>query len=70
MLSLAEIVQVLQRQRFVSQGRMNKLRRLADAALPEFTPRVALLWLLEHKEIQPRQIQELFKFSLFTGLKD
>ena len=59
MLSLVELVQFLQRQQLVSIGRMNKLRRLADASLQEFTPRVALLWLLEQGELKPQQIQEL-----------
>jgi len=59
MLTLSELVDILQQTQVISPVHLNRLRRLAQASPKEFSPRVALRWLVQQEQLTLRQAERL-----------
>jgi outer membrane protein assembly factor BamB len=59
MLTLVQLVEILQQTQVISPAHMNRLRRIAEASPKEFTPSIALRWLIEQKQLTMGQAERL-----------
>ncbi|MBL8825478.1 MAG: PQQ-binding-like beta-propeller repeat protein [Planctomycetaceae bacterium] len=59
MLTLAQLVEILQQTQVIAPSHLNRLRRIAEASPSDFTPTIALKWLIEQKQLTAAQAERL-----------
>ncbi len=59
MLTLAQLVEILQQTQIIAPSHLNPLRRIAETSPPDFTPTMALKWLIEQRQLTTAQAERL-----------